>query len=153
GDGAFAARIALQHSMNSIAPQSSAAELVAHPHRLTLTGSVHQAAFPDVCPNCREAARHRQTVAKVFSHPDSDGPTRHDVVSLNVPYCDASIAAHRAQEAKPGWFETLRARYGSADILGAIFPGLAALFVARLVLGDLAHGRGTRALVELGIGG
>ena len=138
--------------MQSIASQDNASELAPHPHRLTLRGRAAGADFPPLCPNCGSAAAHRIEYAKVFRHSDSDGPTRYVVSSVSVPFCDSCIASHRAQEVKPTLAGNVLSSFATMDMLGAVFPAIAAVFLAWLALGDVLHGRGTRFLVELGIG-
>ena len=138
--------------MQRIASQDSASELTPHPHRLTLRGTPGGADFPPLCPNCGSAAANRIDYAKVFRHTDSDGPTRYGVASVSVPFCDPCIASHRAQEVRPTLIENVLSSFATMDMLGAVFPAIAAVFLAYLALGDVLHGRGTRFLVELGIG-
>lgn len=135
-----------------IEPQDNASELAPHPHRLTLRGSPGGAAFPALCPHCGSPATNRIEYAKVFRHTDSEGPTRYVVSSVAVPFCDPCIARHRARQVKPPLGATLLSSFATLDMLGAVFPAMAALFLAYLALGDLLHGRATRFLVELGIG-
>jgi len=129
-----------------------ASELAPHPHRLSLRGAAGDLQFPPLCPNCGSAATDRLTYAKVFRHTDSDGPTRHVVSSIAVPFCNACIARHRAQEKKRTLLSDLISSFATAEMLGAVFPALAALFLLYLAIGDLFHARGTRMLVELAIG-
>ena len=138
--------------MTPFEPQGNASELAPHPHRYTLRGAASGLQFPPLCPNCGHAATQRLSCAKVFRHGDSDGPTRYVVSSIAVPFCDACIARHRAQEVKRTMMSDLISGFATMDMLGAVFPALAALFLLYLALGDLFHGRGTRMLVELGIG-
>lgn len=138
--------------IQSIEPQDNSSELAPHPHRLTLRGSPGSAEFPPLCPNCGSTATNKIAYAKVFRHTDSDGPTRYVVSSVSVPFCDPCIAIHRAQEVKPSLTSYLLSSFATMDMLGAVFPAMAALFLAYLALGDVIHGRGTRFLVELGIG-
>jgi len=138
--------------MTRFEPQGNASELAPHPHRLTLRGAASGLQFPPLCPNCGGAAAERLSYAKVFSHADSDGPTRYVVSSIAVPFCGACIAKHRAQEVKRTLVSDLVSAFATMDMLGAVFPALAALFLLYLALGDMVHGRGTRMLVELGIG-
>ncbi len=138
--------------MQRIASQDNASELTPHPHRLTLRGTPREADFPPLCPHCGNAAANRIEYAKVFRHSDSDGPTRYVVSSVSVPFCDSCIASHRAQEVRPALIENVLSSFATMDMLGAVFPAIAAVFLAYLALGDVLHGRGTRFLVELGIG-
>lgn len=138
--------------MQSIAAQDNASELAPHPHRLTLRGTAAGADFPPMCPNCGGAATQRIEYAKVFRDTDSDGPTRYRVSSVSVPFCDPCIARHRAQEVKPTFTGNVLSSFATGDMLGAVFPAIAAVFLAWLALGDVLHGRGTRFVVELGIG-
>jgi hypothetical protein len=135
-----------------IEPQDNSSELAPHPHRLTLRGSASGADFPPLCPHCGSAAADRIEYSKVFRHADSDGPTRYVVSSVAVPFCDPCIARHRAQEAKPSLVAVVVSSFASMDMLGAVFPAMAAIFLVYLALGDLLKGHGTRVLVELGIG-
>lgn len=145
-------RDAMLGRMTRFEPQDNASELAPHPHRFTLCGAASSLQFPPLCPNCGSAAADRLTYAKVFSQTDSDGPTRYVVSSIAVPFCDPCIARHRAQEVKRTPLSDLISSFATMDMLGAVFPALAALFLLYLALGDLSHGRGTRMLVELGIG-
>jgi len=135
-----------------IEPQDSSSELAPHPHRLTLRGSSGSADFPPLCPYCGSSAANKIAVAKVFRHTDSDGPTRYVVSSVAVPFCDPCIARHRAQEVRPSLTSYLLSGFATMEMLGAVFPAMGALFLVYLALGDALHGRGTRFLVELGIG-
>ena len=135
-----------------IEPQDSASELAPHPHRLTLRGSPGGSHFPPLCPHCGSAATNKIAYAKVFRHTDSDGPTGYVVSSVAVPFCDPCIALHRAQQVKPSLTSHLLSGFAGMDMLGAVFPAMAALFLVYLALGDALHGQGTRVLVELGIG-
>ena len=138
--------------MTHFEPQSNASELAPHSHRFTFSGTASSLQFPPLCPNCGSAAANRLNCAKVFRQSDSDGPTRYTVTSITVPFCDACIAKHRAQEVKRTLMSDLISSFATMDMLGAVFPALAALFLLYLALGDLFHGRATRVLVELGIG-
>ena len=138
--------------IRSIEPQDDPSELQPHPHRSTLRGAPGAAAFPPLCPNCGQAAEGRIDVAKVFRQTDSDGPTRYTVASAAVPYCGRCIATHRSVEIVPSLFDTVLSSFIGLNMLGAVFPALGALFLAWLALGDIVHGRGTRFVVELGIG-
>ena len=135
-----------------IEPQDNASELAPHPHRLTLRGSPGSADFPPLCPHCASSAANKIRYSKVFRHADSDGPTRYVVTSVAVPFCDPCIARHRAQETRPSLLATVASSFATMDMLGAVFPAIAAIFLVYLALGDLLHGKGTRVLVELGIG-
>ena len=138
--------------MRRMAPQDNSSELAAHPNRLALRGSPGDAVFPPLCPNCGGSAIRNIEYAKVFRHIDSDGPTRYTVSWVAVPFCGPCIARHRAQAAKPSLSLDLISSFATLDMLGAVFPAMAALFLAWLALGDVLHGRGTRFLMELGIG-
>jgi len=138
--------------MTRLEPQGNSSELAPHPHRFTLRGTASSLEFPPLCPNCGSAASERLTYEKVFSHSDSDGPTRYVISQVAVPFCSACIARHRAQEVKRTWTQDLISSFATMDMLGAVFPAMAALFLVYLALGDLFHGRGLRMLVELGIG-
>ncbi len=136
----------------SIEPQDNPSELQPHPHRSTLRGAPGGVAFPPLCPNCGQEANGSIDVAKVFRQADSDGPTRYTVASAAVPYCSRCIAAHRSVEVVPSPLDTVRSGFVGLNMLGAVLPALAALFLTWLALGDVVHGRGTRFVVELGIG-
>ncbi len=95
--------------IRSIDPQDGPADLVPNPHRLTLRGSARDAAFPPMCPNCGGAADKAIACSKVFRRADEDSVS-YLVETVAVPFCDACIARHRAQEQRPSWFELLRTR-------------------------------------------
>jgi hypothetical protein len=132
--------------------QDNASELAPHPHRLTLRGSPGGADFPPLCPHCGGSASRKIEYAKVFRHTDSEGPNSYTVSSVAVPFCDPCIARHRAQEGKLSLGSKIVSSFATMDMLGAVFPAMAALFLVYLALGDALHGRGTRFLVEFGIG-
>lgn len=137
--------------IKAIEPQDNASELAPHAYRLMLRGRVDGAEFPPLCPSCGGAASQRLEITKVFRDTDSDGPTTYCLRSARVPFCDACIARHRAQEQPHSLLDTVLSGFASMDMLGAVFPALAALFLGYLALGDALHGRGTRFLVEIGI--
>src|SRR5258705_8194540 len=122
--------------MTRFEPQGNASELAPHPHRFTLRGAASSLQFPPLCPNCGSAAADRLTYAKVFRHTDSDGPTRYVVSSIAVPFCDACIARHRAQEVKRTLTSDLVSAFATMDMLGAGFPARARLFLLFLSLRD-----------------
>ena len=139
--------------MKCIVPQDGASGLLPHAHRATLQGTPRALAFPRLCPNCGQAATHEIAYAKVFRRTDDDdSPTRYIVSSAQLPFCDDCIARHRAQEHKPDWKAMLLTLFSDAEIFGAIFPGLGALFLLNLALRGLWRGRFTAAAVELGLG-
>lgn len=133
-------------------PQSNASELAPHSHRFMLRGAVSDLQFPPLCPNCGSAAANPLTCAKAFRQTDSDGPTGYTVTSISVPFCDTCIARHRAAQGKSRLVSDLISSFSTTEMLGAVFPALAALFVLRLALGDLFQAHATRALLELVIG-
>ena len=135
-----------------IEPQDNSSELQAHPHRLTLNGLPDGLAFPPLCASCGSGQAGTIQVAKVFREDDSDGPTRYVVRAASVPFCSPCIAAHRAAEVRPSLADNLVSSFVGLNMLGAVFPALGAAFLLWLALGDAAHGRGTRFLVELGLG-
>lgn len=137
--------------MECIVPQNGASGLLPHAHHATLQGAP---AFPSLCPNCGQSAAREITYSKVFrrSHDDHDNtPTEYIVSSARVPFCDDCIARHRAQEHKPDWKAMLLTLFSDAEIFGAIFPGLGALFVLNLALRALWHAKFTTMAVELGL--
>lgn len=137
--------------MRPFEPQDNSSELAPHANRLTLRGLARDAVFPPLCPNCGGSATRRIDYAKVFRDATADGPTRYTVSTVAVPFCDACIARHRAQEPQQTPTSKLISSFATMEMLGAVFPALAALFLVYLALGDALHGRGTRFLVELGI--
>jgi hypothetical protein len=137
---------------NCIVPQDGASGLWPHAHRATLQGTPRSLAFPPCCPNCGQAATHKIAYAKVFRRSDGESPTAYIVSEAQVPFCDACIAQHRAQEQPPDWKSTLLTLFADAEIFGAIFPGLGALFLLNLALRDLWHARFTSMAIELGLG-
>ena len=121
---------------------------------LTLRGAPGTLVFPPLCPNCGAQASQRITVTKVFTtEADSETPERRYLVSAAVPFCDECLAKHSALEQRQDWFTQLREGLASMDILGAVFPALAALFVLHLALGDLMHGKTRLLLVYAVVGG
>ena len=136
----------------SIEPQVGASALVPHPNRLTLLGTPAEARFPPLCPNCGGHAAGKISCSKVFSRAAEDGPAQYVVTTADVSFCDACIAVHRSHESKPARFELLIASFSSVHVIGAVFPALAAIFLAKIALKDIAHGQVTRSLVELGFG-
>jgi hypothetical protein len=134
-------------AMKCIDPQDGASGLLPHPHRVTLQCRPHALAFPPLCPNCGRPATQKIAYAKVFRRAN-----RFILSSAQVPFCDECCARHHAQEQPPDWRTTLLTLFSDADIFGAIFPGLGALFVLNLGLRDLWHGRFTATAVELGLG-
>lgn len=138
--------------IRSIEPQEGASGLVPHHHGLTLRGTPADAKFPPLCPNCGGAASRTIACSKVFAREGDEGPSAYIVTTATVPFCDPCIATHRAQEVKPTAIETLKSSFASMHMVGAVFPALAALFLARLALGDLFHGRRLLPMLfELGL--
>ena len=137
--------------IQSIEPQQGASGLVPHPNRLTLRGAPADATFPPLCPNCGGNASRKISCSKVFSRAHVEGPSGYVVTTVAVAFCDGCIATHRAQEAKPSLIDILTTSFASMHMVGAVFPALAAIFLARIALGDLVHGRGMSSLVELGL--
>ena len=135
-----------------IEPQDNSSELQPHRHRLTLRGTPASIRFPPLCANCGAAAAGTVDVSKVFRQCEVEGPTRYTVTTAAVPFCSACTVAHRAQEVRPAMVDNVFSSFVGMNMLGAVFPGLGAAFLAWIALGDLLHGRGTRALVELGLG-
>ena len=134
-------------------PQGGEDDLVDHPQRFTLRGQPGETTFPLLCPNCGAAAQRRINVAKVFEDSGDDDTSRSfSVVSVAVPFCDPCIARHRSEERVPGTLANLLSSFADAHMFGAVFPGIAALFVAQLVLRDLLKGRFLVALVLLAVG-
>lgn len=138
--------------MNCVVPQDGASGLLPHAHRVTLQGAPRALAFPLLCPNCGRAATHEIAYSKVFRRTDEDSPTEYVVSSVQVPFCDECIARHRAQEQRPDWKAMLSTLFSDAEIFGAVFPGLGALFLLNLAFRDLWHGRFTATAIELGLG-
>jgi hypothetical protein len=121
-------------------PQDGPSELAEHGHRYVLRGEPGSLTFPPQCPHCGHVAARRLPCAKVFRRSDSDGPNEHVVVSLQVPYCDACIARHRAESRELGIWAKVLSSFSTAEMLGAVFPGIAAVFVLWLVLKHLLSG-------------
>jgi hypothetical protein len=131
-----------------IEPQDGPADLASHPHRLTLRGRAGSVTFPPLCPHCGGAAMNAIAYSKVFRHDQSED---YVVETVHVPFCDPCIELHRAQEVRSSRLEVVCSGFASMDILGAVFPALAAIFVLHLAFGDALHGMVTRGMVELGI--
>jgi hypothetical protein len=132
--------------------QYGASELAPHPHRYTLRGEPGGAIYPSLCPNCGKSASARIECAKVFRRAsDGESPNEFVVTSADVPFCDACIAIHRAQEQKRSAVDDLIILFRTGEIFGAIFPGLGAAFLAWIGLKDLFHGQWTRFAIEIGL--
>lgn len=133
-------------------PQDGASGLVPYAHRWTFSGLPGALQFPPLCPNCGQAAGQSLSYQKVFRRTDHDSPTRHVVRSVTVPFCGACIARHQAEDQAPTRLQNLLSSFSTAEMLGAVFPAIAAVFVAWLVLKDLAHGRWSSAGILLLVG-
>lgn len=137
--------------MPSIESQDGDSGLVSHAHRFTLRGDPDSWDFPALCPNCGAAASVKLDCTKVFRRTHSDSPNSHIVASVAVPFCDACVARHggSVQVQTPLW--RLLSGFADGEMLGAVFPGMAAVFVLWLALNDLANGRIVRSLTMLPI--
>jgi hypothetical protein len=136
-----------------IEPQDGDSALAAHAHRFTLRGDPGSWDFPALCPNCGAAAPHQLVCSKVFRRTHSDSPNSYLVASVAVPFCDGCIARHRAQAQPPTPLRQVLSSFATGDMLGALFPGMAAAFVVWLALKDLFDGRVDRFLVMLAVAG
>lgn len=124
-----------------IEPQDGAESLIGHPHRYTMRGAPGELALPPLCPNCGSPAAERIEYAKVFRRTYSDEPTEHRIVSVSVPFCARCAAAHRQQSVPPTPLAELVAKFAHFDMLGAVLPAAAAVFVGYLALKELFKGR------------
>jgi len=132
-----------------IEPQHDASALVPHPHRFTLQGEPAGLRFPPLCAHCGQPASGRIGCTKVFSRSDSDSPTEHVIASVEVPFCAGCIAQHRAQTPARHGFSDVLSSFSTAEMFGAVFPGIAALFVGWLTLKQLWRGQWATATVTL----
>ena len=139
--------------MPSIESQDGDSGLVSHAHRFTLRGDPGSWDFPALCPNCGAAASAKLVCSKVFRRTHSDAPNSHVVASVAVPFCDACIARHGGSVQAPTPLSRLLSGFATGDMLGAVFPGMAAVFVLWLVLKDLASGDIVRGFTMLPIAG
>ena len=136
----------------SIASQDGPSELQPHPLRLTLRGWPGALQFPSLCASCGAPAAGTIDIAKVFRRVDIEGPNSYSVQSATVPFCAACLDAHRAAATTPTLADKLLSSFVGAEMLGAVFPAIAAAFAVWLALGDLLHARGAQALFILGLG-
>ncbi|HEV7915264.1 MAG TPA: hypothetical protein VGP22_15980 [Albitalea sp.] len=134
-------------------PQDGASAVAPHPHRFTLRGDPGSLGFPPLCAHCGRAAAGTLACTKVFRRTHSDAPTEHVVMSAAVPFCDACIARHRAATPELTAWRKLLSSFATGDMLGAVFPAMAAAFVGWLALKDLARGRLLSSLIMLGLAG
>lgn len=116
-------------------------ELMAHSHRFTLQGSPSSLSFPRLCPNCGDPASSEIEYAKVFRRVHTDAPTEHIVTSVRVPICSRCAAAHHQQAAPPSQLSKVLSSFATGEMLGAVLPAMAALFVFYLALKELVKGR------------
>lgn len=124
-----------------IQPQHAASDLAPHAHRCTLRGDPSELTFPPICACCGASATQRLRQTKVFVRSHSDAPQERVMSSVDVPYCDGCSAQHRAGSPPQGALQRAATYFGSADIFGAIVPGVAALWVvANLALPRLWRG-------------
>ena len=133
--------------------QDAASELAQHLHRFTLHGAPGSLEFPPLCPNCGAAAAARVVCSKVFRRTHTDAPTEHRVTSVAVPFCAECIASHRRQSTPLTPWDKVLASFATGDMLGALFPGIAALFVSYLALKALVRGQLTTLAVMLAVAG
>ena len=132
-------------------PQDGDSGLAAHPHRFTLRGAPDALAFPALCPHCGSPASGKLPCSKVFRRVNSDAPNDYVVVSVAVPFCSACIGQHRAATPAATPLANILSSFSTGDMLGAVFPGLAAAFVVYLSLKDLVRGQVVRAITLLPI--
>jgi hypothetical protein len=139
-------------NMRSMPFESPAATEATSPRafNLTLRGTPGGADYPPLCPHCGNAAAGKIAYAKVFVRSDDD-TTRHIVTRVSVPFCGPCIEAHHREEVKPSTLQTLWTGFSTMDMLGAVFPAIATLFVLHLVFGDLLHANLRQIPIELGI--
>jgi hypothetical protein len=133
-------------------PQDGASGLAAHPHRFTLRGAPGTLAFPALCAHCGNPAPDKLPCSKVFRRVNSDAPNSHVVVSVAVPYCSACIAQHRSVTPPLTPLAKVLSSFSTGEMLGAVFPALAAAFLAYLGLKDLLRGDLIGAAILLAIG-
>ncbi|MBC7954921.1 MAG: hypothetical protein H7Y33_03495 [Cytophagales bacterium] len=122
-------------------PQLAGSQPVAHHNRFTLQGSPSSLSFPPLCPNCGGAAAETIEYAKVFRRVHTDAPTEHIVTSVRVPMCSQCAALHHQQAAPPSQLSKVLSSFATGDMLGAVLPAIAAVFVAYLALKELVKGR------------
>lgn len=120
-------------------PQRGDRNLMPHAHRMTLGGSPSTLTFPPLCPNCGKPATRRIRCTKVF-YSFGSHTTNYELSSADVPFCDACIARHEAQDLAPTSGSNLLARVISAGslipvlVVGAL--ALAGAHVAGLTTAD-----------------
>jgi hypothetical protein len=126
-------------------------EVMAHSHRFTLQGSPSALSFPPLCPNCGNSASAEIEYAKVFQRVHSDAPTEHIVTSVRVPICGQCAAVHHEQAAPPNRLSRVLSSFATGEMLGAVFPAMAALFVVYLTLKELVKGRFDAAAIFIAV--
>ncbi len=116
-------------------------QIVEHSHRFTLQGSPSSLSFPPLCPNCGNSASDSIEYAKVFRRVHGDAPTEYVVTSVRVPICSGCAALHHQQAAPRSQLYKVLSSFATGDMLGAVLPAVAALFVVYLALKELIKGR------------
>ena len=119
-------------------PQSGAAGLVPHPHRVELLSGPGTLQFPPLCPHCGGAAQRKLAWDKVFfGRLGDDWQDQRHLGHAEVPFCDACIAEHEALVWRPSAAYKLRS-LASEALLGAATTGAVALFVLKTLAGPKA---------------
>ena len=135
----------------SFAPQQVDGQLAEHPHRFILCGEPGGLAMPPLCPNCGEAAADRVTVEKVFRRRSSEASDSYLIVPVALPLCAGCAVRHRAGTVQPTRWQRVLSSFSNADMLGAVLPAIAALFVLQLALRDLLNGRLLRSTLPFAL--
>jgi hypothetical protein len=130
-------------------PQDGDRGLLAHPYRFTYRGAPQELAFPPLCANCGEASAGTIRCAKVFRRTHDEASNEYLVSAVDVPFCAACRARHHGGTPEPTRLSMLLSSFSTAEMFGAVFPGLTALFFLWLALKDVAAGRFLRGLTML----
>lgn len=131
--------------------QPADGELAAHPHRFVMRGEPGALVMPPLCPNCGQPAAERVTVEKVFRRSSSEASDRHLIAAIALPLCAACAARHHGGTVQPTRWQRVLSSFSSADMLGAVLPAVAALFVLHLALRDVFNGRWLRSTLPFAL--
>lgn len=135
-------------------PQSRADGLAPHPHRVEVDGWHGALAMPDLCAYCGAPAGERLLVQKVFARTYGiidDRLMEYAIAGVQVPFCPACLARHRAEAPVLTTLQHYGSGLGSQMGLYSLFSGAATLFCAKEALAALVGG-GT-VMVPAVIGG
>jgi hypothetical protein len=116
--------------MRRFTPQTRAAGLADHPHRLQLKGRPGTLDWPSVCPNCGGAAGERLEVRKVFHRRRRRGRDRLVVGRATIPFCAACAARHRAEEQTMTFLQRVLSCLATPVVISPIGAGIVFVLLA-----------------------